>query len=182
MKQTTCCIIGHPINKFTFRYNETQEKCIKLKMKLAVHIEEMRNKGVITFLASMAQIEGIWGAEIVLDLKRAYPDDQIRLVVIIADKKRLSRCPPYYCERYFNILAKANQTIILQKHYAKNPFHSCGCFMADVSAHIIAISNGKSGATRHTLKYVRKNRLEIVLINPKDITKTPVWPLKLFDR
>ncbi len=48
MKQTTCSIIGYPINKFTFRYDETQENCIKLKMKLAVHIEEMRNKDVTT--------------------------------------------------------------------------------------------------------------------------------------
>ncbi len=122
----------------------------------------------------MAQIEGIWGAEIVLDLKRAYPDDQIRLVAIAADNKRISRWPPYYRERYFNILEKANQTIILQKHYARNPFHSCGCFMADVSAHMIAIFNGKPGTTRHTVKYARKNKLEIVLINPKDITRTPV--------
>lgn len=39
-KQNICCITGHQLNKFTFRYDEAQENCIKLKMKLAVEIEE----------------------------------------------------------------------------------------------------------------------------------------------
>lgn len=118
-----------------------------------------------TFLASMAQTVGIWGAEIVLDFKRAYPDDPIRLDVITVNKKRLNRWPQNYRNRYFDILAKANQTIILQTNYARNPSHSSGCFMADVSGHMIAVFNGTLGATRHSIKYARKNGLEIVLIN-----------------
>jgi uncharacterized phage-like protein YoqJ len=167
MKQATCCITGHPINKFTFRVDEAQEDCVKLKMKLAFEIEEMRKKGVTTFLTSMAQTVGIWGAEIVLDFKRVYPDEPIRLVVITINKKRLSHWPQNYRNRYFDILTKADNSIILQMHYAKNPSHSCGCFMTDVSGHMIAVWNGMPGATRHAVNYARKNGLEIVLINSK---------------
>lgn len=167
MKQTTCCIIAHPINKFIFRYDETQEDCIKLKMKLALEIKEMCKKGVTTFLASMAQTAGVWGAEIVLDLKRSYPNDPMRLVVITVSKKRMKRWPQNYCERYSNILAKANNSMIVQTHYARNTLHSCDSFMADVSGHMIAVINGRLGTTRHAVKYARKNGLEIVLIKPK---------------
>lgn len=178
MTKNTCCITGHQVNKFTLRYDEACEDCIKLKMKLTVEIEEMRKKGVSTFLASMAQTVGIWGSELVLDFKRAYPDDQIRLVAITTDKNRIKRWPENYRERYFDILAKANQTIILQTHYAKNPLHDCGCFMADVSAHMIAVFNGKAGINTYPVNYARKNGLEIVLINPKDIAKTIYIPQK----
>ncbi len=166
-KQNICCITGRQLNKFTFRYDEAQEDCTKLKMKLAVEIEEIRKKGVTTFLASMAQIVGIWGAEIVLDFKRAYPDDPIRLVVVTANNKWVSRWPQNYRIRYLDILDRANQTIILQTYYARIPSHSCGCFMADVSGHMIAIWNGMPGATGHAVNYARKNGSEIVLIDSR---------------
>ncbi len=169
--QEICCIAGHPINKFTWKVDEAQEDCVKLKMKLALEIEEMRKKGVTTFLASMAQTVGVWGAEIVLDFKRAYPDDPIRLVVITVNKKRLNHWPPNYRNRYLDILDRANQTIVLQTHYARIPSHSYGCFMADVSGHMIAVFNGGPGATRHAVKYAQKNGLEIVLINPVALKK-----------
>jgi uncharacterized phage-like protein YoqJ len=77
MKQNTCCFTGHKPNKFSFQNDEEHYDCIKLKIKLAAEIETMRKKGLTTFVTGLAQGVDIWGAEIVLDLKRSYPNEKM---------------------------------------------------------------------------------------------------------
>ena len=118
-KQNICCFIGRRSNNFHFGQDEVHEDCIRLKIKMAVEIEKIRKKGVTTFLSGMAQGVDIWGAEIVLDLKRAYPDEEIRLIAVVPYKSQANRWPEDYRERYLRILASADETVILHEQYTR---------------------------------------------------------------
>lgn len=82
-KENTCCFTGHRPQKLPWGYDEEWEDCVKLKIKLACEIERMRQKGITTFISGMAIGVDLWAAEIVLDLKQAYPKDMIRLYAAI---------------------------------------------------------------------------------------------------
>lgn len=170
-KKSTCCFTGHRPQKLPWGYDEEWEACIRLKLKLAVEIEEMRKRGVTTFISGMAIGVDLWAAEIVLDLKRAYPDDKIRLFAAIPFEGQANKWSAEYRERYFNVLAKADDEITFHAHYTKSCMHERNRYMVDYSAHMIAVFNGEKGGTANTMRYAESKGLHIVVINPNDLSR-----------
>lgn len=171
MKKDTCCFTGHRPQKLPWGYDEEWEDCIRLKLKLACEIEAMRKKGVTTFISGMAIGVDMWAAEIVLDLKRAYPLDTIKLMAAIPFEGQANKWSGEYRERYFDILAKADGEITFHEHYTKGCMHERNRFMVDNSAYMIAVFNGEKGGTANTLKYAESKGLNIIIINPNDLSR-----------
>jgi uncharacterized phage-like protein YoqJ len=170
-KKNTCCFTGHRPPKFPWGYDEEWEDCVKLKLKLACEIEAMRQKGVTNFISGMAVGVDMWAAEIVLDLKSAYPQDTIKLIAAIPYEGQANKWSVEYRERYFDILAQADQEVIFQEHYTKSCMHERNRFMVDNSAYMIAVFNGDKGGTANTLHYAESKGLNIVIINPNDLSR-----------
>ena len=170
-KKNTCCFTGHRPQKLPWGYDEEWEDCVKLKLKLACEIEAMRKKGVTTFITGKAIGVDMWAAEIVLDLKSAYPQDTIKLIAAIPYEGQANKWSVEYRERYFDILAQADQEVIFQEHYTKSCMHERNRFMVDNSAYMIAVFNGDKGGTANTLHYAESKGLNIVIINPNDLSR-----------
>lgn len=170
-KKNTCCFTGHRPQKLPWGYDEEWEDCVKLKLKLACEIEAMRKKGVTTFISGMAIGVDMWAAEIVLDLKSAYPQDTIKLIAAIPYEGQANKWSVEYRERYFDILAQADQEVIMQEHYTKSCMHDRNRFIVDNSAYMIAVFNGDKGGTANTLHYAESKGLNIVIINPNDLSR-----------
>lgn len=169
MKENACCFTGHRPIKLLWGYDEEREGCILLKRKLAVQIEEMRRKGVVTFYTGMAQGVDVWAAEAVLALKLTYPQEGIRLIAVIPYEGQANRWSADYRERYFNILADVDDDVLLHPHYTRGCMHERNCYMVDHSTRLIAVFNGEAGGTRNTVEYARKKGLEIVTIHLRDV-------------
>ncbi len=170
-KQKMCSFTGHRPNKLQFGYNENHEDCINLKLRLAAAIEEMRGKGVTTFLSGMALGTDIWCAEIVLDLRRAYPGDVIRLMAVLPYENQADNWSEKYRERYFDILARCDDVIILQAHYTKDCMFKRNRYLVDSSAHVIAVYNGKKGGTQYTVNYAINKGLDLMIIDPDTLKR-----------
>ena len=165
-KKNICCFAGQRPDKLLDSYYETRDNCIKLKMRLAVEIEEMRGKGVTTFMTGMDMGTDIWCAEIVFDLKWAYPDEVIQLVAVLPRENQAVRWIEKYRERYFDILAQCDQVITLQAHYTKDCMFKRDRHLVDSSAHLIAVYGGEKGGAQHIFAYASRKGLEIVTVNP----------------
>lgn len=174
----TCCFSGHRPNKLIFGYDEAHKACAALKVRLALEIGEMHKKGVTTFITGMAQGVDIWCSEIVLELKRAHPEKQVRLAAIIPYKEQADRWPLDMYQRYFNILAAADEVRILHKEYTHSCMYERNRAMVDASAHLIAVFNGAPGGTKYTMDYARKKGLDIVAINPDEFINM-IYPFGL---
>ena len=123
VKKNTCCFTGHRPQKLPWGYDEEWEDCIRLKIKLGCEIEKLRKKGVTTFISGMAIGVDMWAAQIVLDLKLAYPQDTIELFAAIPFEGQANKWSSDYRERYFNILAQADGELTLHAHYTKSCMH-----------------------------------------------------------
>jgi len=87
----------------------------------------------------------------VLVFESAYPQDTIKLIAAIPYEGQANKWSVEYRERYFDILAQADQEVIFQEHYTKNCMHERNRFMVDNSAYMIAVFNGDKGGTANTL-------------------------------
>lgn len=176
----SCCFAGHRPKKLPWGYDEESEDCILLKLKLMVQIEEMRRRGVTTFYTDMAQGVDIFTAEAVLMLKQAYPSEDMRLIAVIPHEGQANRWSVAYRERYFNILAAVDSDVCLHPHYTRGCMHERNRYMVERCAHLIAVYGGEAGGTKNTVEYARKRGLEIVTINPREMTVKTDPPFRGF--
>jgi len=180
VRSKICCFAGHRPHKLAFGYDEEHEDCLLLKMKLLVEIEEMRKKGVAAFVSGVGMGVDIWAAEMVLDLKQAYPDAGIQLVAVIPFEEQASRWSEAWRERYFRILTQVDETVLLHNHYTKGCMHERNRYMVDRSAHMIAVFNGHEGGTKYTVDYAARKGIHVVIIDPTDMIKKEIPPLRDF--
>ena len=73
MKRTACAFTGHRPEKFPWKCNEEDERCIKLKAALSNQISELADSGFTQFLSGMCRGCDIWAAVSVLELRRTNP-------------------------------------------------------------------------------------------------------------
>lgn len=104
-------------------------------------------------------------------MKSAYPQDTIKLIAAIPYEGQANKWSVEYRERYFDILAQADQEVIMQEHYTKSCMHERNRFIVDNSAYMIAVFNGDKGGTANTLHYAESKGLNIVIINPNDLSR-----------
>lgn len=168
-KHATCCFTGHRPQKFTFGLDEESEDCILLKLKLLAQIQEMRKKGVTTFLTGMAMGVDIWAAELILELKAGLPQEDIRLIAVIPHEGQANKWSVDYRNRYFNILSHVEDTVLISSDYTKSCIFERNRYMVDHSAHMIAVYKGQPGRTQRVVDYAIRKGLGIAIINPDDM-------------
>lgn len=155
-KEKTCCFSGHRPNKLPWGYNETSNDCVDMIVKLGVEIEQMRKKGVTTFLTGMAMGTDMIAAELVLDLKYAYPEEEIRLIAVVPYSGQSERWSRNYQIRYETILEQADEQIVLSPFYTKSCMHQRNRYMVDHSAHLCKRDQRRlSGSSRTICAYER---------------------------
>lgn len=179
-KQKICCLSGHRPNKLSFGYDEGHPDCLRLKVSLMNETDKMRRNGVTAFLTGMAQGIDLIAAGVVLDIRRAYPADHIRLVAVVSYEGQADRWSAGYRERYYHILSKADEVLILQKRYSDTCMQERNRYMVDASRHLIAVYNGAGGGTKCTVDYAIKKGLDVVLIHPDTLKREHLPPSRPF--
>ena len=96
----TCAFTGH--RPKGLGYPESDERCTALKEELrSLIIRMIEEEGVTHFISGMAQGVDMYAAEIVLELKKQYP--QITLECAIPYERQAVRWPEALRNRYFSI-------------------------------------------------------------------------------
>ena len=159
----TCCFTGHRPQKLPWRFDETDERCTELKLKISTEIEKAIQRGYTHFISGMALGCDIYFAEAVLNLKLIYP--HIELECAIAYETQTSKWSSHWRERYFDIVAKCDKETLLARRYYNGCLMERNIYMVDKSSLLIAayIENKRSGA-RNTFTYAKAKRIKIISI------------------
>ena len=64
-----CAFTGHRPQKFPWRYNEADSRCISLKKVLTDQVSALVETGVLHFYSGMADGSDVWLSQAVLDLR-----------------------------------------------------------------------------------------------------------------
>lgn len=164
----TCSFSGHRPQHLPFGMSETDERCAALKVKLKeMIIEAIENDGVTHFITGMALGVDIFAAEIVLDLKKQYP--QITLECAIPCETQAVKWTAKQRDRYFDIAAKCDKETMLQAHYSRDCMEKRNRYMVDHSDILIAVWDGRPSGTGKTVRYAQDCGKTVRVIDPKSI-------------
>lgn len=163
---TKCCAFtGHRPSKFPWRYNEADSRCAALKGKLTNRITELAKAGVTDFFSGMAEGTDTYCAQIVLDLRRK--DPALKLHCVLPCEGQADKWSDSARERYHAILKQADFVEYVSRGYYDGCMLARNRRLVDQAGILLAVYNGEQrGGTAATVRYARKARREIIVIDP----------------
>lgn len=163
LSKTTCCFTGHRPQNLPWKFNEKDERCIKIKEQLRKEIINAIKNGYITFISGMALGFDIISAEIVLELKKIYP--YIRLIGAIPCKTQDRLWKMSDKQRYRDVLSQLDGIRCIYDNYiGVECMIERNRFMINNSSLVIALYNRKKGGTKNTLDYAKMRNIRIVIL------------------
>lgn len=160
-----CAFTGHRPKKFPWGHNEADEQCVALKKALAKEIAKLVDAGYTDFLSGMAQGVDLWGAEIVLGLKKKTPALCLHCVLPCEGQER--RWPTTEQKRYHSILRQADEVIYVNREYSSDCMLARNRYLVEHSSVLLAVYDGsyRSG-TGMTIRYAKQLGREVLAIDP----------------
>ena len=165
MMNKVCAFTGHRPSKLPWRYNETDSRCVALKMVLTEQITALIEAGVTQFLSGMAEGTDIFCSEIVLALREKNP--KIKLHCILPCTAQAEKWSVSSQELYRSILGRADSVVYVSRDYHEKCMLDRNRFLVEHAATLLAVYNGEQrGGTAATIRYAQKMSREIMVINP----------------
>jgi len=181
MKKYACAFTGHRPDRFSFGYDENDEKCIKLKAVMSDWITAMIIGGIRTFYSGMALGVDQWAAEIVLDMKQQY--SAVRLIAVRPCETQADSWLEEQRERHYKTLAVCDEVITLYKHYTRSCMFERNRYLADHADYLLAVYNGgaKCG-TAYTVNYAKQKHRQLTIVHPDTLAVESSTTMDAFRR
>ena len=163
--KNACAFTGHRPARFSFGFNESDERCVKIKALMSERIAALVADGVTDFYTGMALGVDQWAASIVLDMKKTHPS--VRLIAVLPCETQADSWTVEQRERYFDTLALCDDVVTLNKKYTRSCMFERNRYLVDHAEHLLAVYDGGSdGGTSYTIKYAKQQGRSITVIHP----------------
>ena len=165
LNSTTACVTGHRSQKLPWKFNENDERCIRMKQKLKEEFIKAIERGYTTFITGMALGFDMICAEILLELKKKYKF--IKIIGALPCRNQDKLWPAKEKERYRKLLDKLDAIRCIYNEYnGAECMHERNHYMVSNSSLIIALYNGLPGGTQKTIEFAKQQGLDVVIIEP----------------
>jgi len=166
-KARVCCFTGHrPENMGLATANENSPEYLRLKDAIRREIRAKIDAGVSTFITGCARGADIICGEIVLEIKKSFP--QVKLVCVLPFYGQEAKWSQRWKDRHANLLSHANAIVYVCDSYSRESFLQRDRYMVEHSTDMIAVFNGAdTGGTAYTIKQALKKSLSCVMIHPE---------------
>lgn len=161
----TACFTGYRPMKLPWGEDESDARCVALKLRLVEGITSAYARGYRTFLCGMAQGVDTYAAEAVLALARVLPE--MELVCAVPSPGYALTLPRAHRERYEALVLGSARCVVCAQHNGAHSMILRNRYMVDNSALVIAVYDGKPGGTRNTVAYAKEKGRDIWLIRPE---------------
>ncbi len=158
----TCSFTGHRPEKLPWRFDESDPRCVDLKLRLRQAIEQAYRDGFRHFMTGMARGTDQYFAEIVLEMREYLPE--ITLEAAIPCEEQASRWKDAERERYFSLVERCDLETMIQRSYDAGCMQRRNRYMVERSSRLIAVYDGMLGGTMYTVNYAQKQGLDVVIL------------------
>lgn len=154
---------GYRPSKLPF-FGEDDPLCAALKVRINAEIQKLAEDGAVEFYSGMALGVDIWSAELVLELKKTYPE--IQLIAMLPCRNQDAKWNLRDKERYHSVLDQCDKVMCLNESYTDGCMLQRNRALVDISDVLIAVFDGKSGGTKYTVDYAHSRGRDIRFISP----------------
>ena len=159
-RAATCCFTGHRSTKLPWGANESDERCLDLKMRLYDTAEAVYLSGMRHFICGMAYGCDLYFCEAVMLLREEYPD--ITIEAAIPWEGQADRWDEKLKRRYLRLISECDYETQVQKEYSADCMMGRNRYMVDQASLLIAAYNGSQGGTMNTILYAMRQGVQIV--------------------
>lgn len=149
------CFTGHRPEKLNM-----PEK--NVKKYLYSEIANSIQNGYTAFISGMARGVDMWAAEIVIELKKEFP--QIKLIAAVLFDGFESKWSYENQKLYNEILTRADLIRYICPSFSYSSYQIRNEWMVNHSSKVIAVWDGEKSGTKNTIDYTNKCGVEIVNI------------------
>jgi len=159
--QKTACFSGYRPEKFNFPLSVEESEYLQLLKSIRQAILTAVDDGYDNFLVGMAAGFDLIAASVFYELKEAdcIPKDISLTAVLPFAGHHPGRD---WLERHRDVLEEADEVLTVAEKYSPQALLARNRFMVDRSSRLICYYGGRPGGTAYTVRYARKNGLEIV--------------------
>jgi len=166
-REKTCCFTGHRPEKLPWGHDETDQRCLALKTKIARAVEGAYIQGYRHFICGMANGCDLYFGEAVLQLRRQHPE--ITLEAAVPYEGQARTWPSEQKVRWDYLYDACDYQTIVSHSYTPDCMMRRNRYMVDRSSRLIAVYNGTpKGGTFQTLAYAMQKGLTVHTIDLED--------------
>ena len=162
-KEICCCFTGHRPMKLPWGMNESDPRCVAVKLEIAARLEGIYDLGYRHFICGMAIGCDMYFAEAVIALRENHPD--VELEAAIPCGTQPDKWNEAQRRRYNRLIDSADIVTVLQYTYTNDCMMRRNQYMVDRSSLLLACYDGKTGGTMKTILYAQRSGLKTVIVD-----------------
>ncbi len=155
----TCAFSGHRPERLPWGQDESDPRCLALKIQMERQLRELYRRGCHSFICGMARGTDLYYLEALDTLRHEFPLT-ITAVIPCADQSKLWNSGERL--RYLRGLEKCNQTVVLEEHYSDGCMLRRNRYMVEHAQLLMTVFDGSEGGTAATIRYAKARGLEII--------------------
>ncbi|MPM17550.1 hypothetical protein SDC9_63946 [bioreactor metagenome] len=145
----TCCFTGHR--------NLPVEKIPEIRTRLYETVEWLIRHGVLYFGAGGAMGFDTLASQVVLELRKRYPE--IKPILVLPCRDQTRGWPAGAIEVYDEIRVAADKVVYISDAYHKGCMHERNRHLVDCSGQCVYYMTESCGGTAYTVAYAQQNKL-----------------------
>ena len=154
LRAKTCCFTGHR--------SLSHEEKLKVAVRLREIIVEQIEAGVVFYGAGGARGFDTLAAQVVLDMKKEYP--QLRLILVLPCEDQTRGWRSEDIAVYEDIMRRSDKVVYVSREYTPDCMHRRNRHLVDHSGTCVCYLTRSSGGTAYTVDYARRKGLHIINI------------------
>lgn len=158
-RAVSCCFTGHRPAKLPWGYNESDERCLLLKRRIADAAEAAYEEGYRHFICGMAQGCDLYFCETVLALKAEHPG--VTVEAAVPCPTQADAWPPEQQTQYRRLLEACDFETMVSARYTPSCMQRRDRYMVDHASLLIAVYDGSPGGTRYTVEYAMRRGVPV---------------------
>ena len=166
----TCAFTGHRPDKLPYLRQAAHAEYRRLSAVLFAICMELYGEGYTHFLSGMALGVDMLAAEVVLKMRRAYPE--LSLTCVLPCRDQASRWNEADRLRHQAILLQADGIVCLQENYSRAAMLARDRYLVQHSDFVLAVFNGSPGGTKYTVDCALQAGRRVVRIDPLTFERT----------
>ena len=155
-----CGFTGHRPEKLPWGMDESDPRCVALKLRLRQTVMEQMAHGVDTFLCGMARGTDLYFAEAVLEEKAS--GKLLRLEAMLPCPEQADRWVEADRVRYDALLRQCDAVYLLEPKYSDGCMLRRNRALVDRAHRLISVWDGSPSGTAATVRYAHKQGKPVV--------------------
>lgn len=157
-----CGFSGHRPHRLPWDTEESDPRCVALKIKMRQELETLVARNVTTFLCGMARGCDFYFAENVLSMRDAYP--QIQLVAVLPCRSQADHWLPEEQARYSRLCGACQQVVLLQEAYTPDCMLRRNRWLIEHADCLLTVYDGGPGGTAWTVQEAKRRGMPLIPI------------------